>query len=213
MKKVHYFRVEMNPEQNIQALKRELTNYIDFKFIDYYPSEEQENTIFRYGVTSIINPIYHEFIGTPRDDRNLFIETLQKFLDNVITTNDLTIIDSYLFPDKHDVDYPNLLIDILKKYIPKLSKLTIVTKNRFNKPLQTTIFEEIKNINPRIIIDLKLTDLFHDRFWLSNPNSKGIFVGTSLNGLGKKYTLIDYINIDDVKQIFDELKSISNTSY
>ncbi|MFH2141276.1 MAG: hypothetical protein ABIJ97_02550 [Bacteroidota bacterium] len=207
MKAIHYFQVETDPFENIEALKKELSKHKKFKFEDYNPFDEQRQLFLKHGITKIINPEYLEFLGTPRDDRGLFIKTFQKFLDNVIKTDSLIIIDSYIFPKNYDTDYPDLLIDILKKYIPQLTKLTFITKSKFDQPLQSDIFNKIKNINTSISVDLKHTDLFHDRFWLSSPDSKGSFIGTSLNGLGKKFTLIDYIDIDDVKQIFTELKT------
>lgn len=212
MKIIHYFKVESDPFEDIDALKKELSKYDKFKFEEYNPYEENRDNeeirqlFLESGITKTINlDEYIEFLGTPRDDRGLLVETLQEFLDNVITIDSLIIIDSYIFPETYDSDYPDLLIDILKKYASQLAQLTFITKPQFNQPLQAEIFKRIKNLNENINLDLKHTNLFHDRFWLSSSESKGAFIGTSLNGLGKKFTLIDYIDSEDIKQIFQEL--------
>ncbi len=119
----------------------------------------------------------------------------------------LIIIDSYIFPKKYDEDYPNLFIDIVRKYIPKIRDLIFITNDKYNQELQERIFNLIRQINPLITIELLINDSFHDRFWLSDPKNKGFFMGTSLNGLGKKYTLLDYINSTDVNTLFEQLKT------
>ncbi|TGV01234.1 hypothetical protein [Flavivirga rizhaonensis] len=207
MKAIHYFQVESDPFEDIDTLKKELLKYQKFKFLDYFPRDEQRKYLLKYGITNTINPKYSEFFGTPRDDRDLFINVLQNFLDNVITANSLVIVDSYIFPKNYDDEYSDLLVDILKKYIPKLNSLMFITKNNFHRPLQLDIFNKIKELKNHIVLDLRHSELFHDRFWLSDKSNQGIFMGTSLNGLGKKFTLIDYINSEDVSLIFQELQA------
>ena len=51
---------------------------------------------------------------------------------------------------------------------------------------------------------LRTSENFHDRFWIAD-RSRGLFVGTSPNGIGKRYALADYMDADDVKTIVDAL--------
>jgi hypothetical protein len=55
-------------------------------------------------------------------------------------------------------------------------------------------------------IKVKYSNDFHDRFWIANRN-KGFCTGTSLNGVGKKISLINEIADEDVKDIIAELES------
>ncbi|MBZ5763059.1 hypothetical protein LAV84_26320 [Rhizobium sp. VS19-DR104.2] len=46
-----------------------------------------------------------------------------------------------------------------------------------------------------------ISDEFHDRYWLDIDSAKGIVVGTSLNGIGKKISMIDYATSADSMEI------------
>lgn len=53
-------------------------------------------------------------------------------------------------------------------------------------------------------IEVRYTDDFHDRFWISN-RKKGFYTGTSFNGIGKRISLINLLSEDDVTEIIEEL--------
>lgn len=53
-------------------------------------------------------------------------------------------------------------------------------------------------------VEVLFTSEFHDRFWISN-RKKGFYTGTSLNGVGKRISLINTISEEDVRQIVEEL--------
>ena len=79
----------------------------------------------------------------------------------------------------------------------KAKHYIIITKSiSTDNVYKNSIVTEFNNI------EIYQTDLFHDRIWISNRN-KGFFVGTSLNGIGRKVTLIDSIASNDVKGIVD----------
>ena len=65
----------------------------------------------------------------------------------------------------------------------------------------------IQKINTSIKVSQKYTDDFHDRFWIID-DKKGLFIGTSLNGIGKRYSLIDYLQDSDVANITLRYKQI-----
>jgi hypothetical protein len=210
MKAVAYYEVEFDPfgSTDFKDLKKELSKLKKYKFKEFHPHEEEIKKLLKYGLSSIVNPHYEHFLGRPQTRREDFIQAMQKFLDNVLKGNSLIIIDPYIFPKKHDSDYPVLLIDILKKFFPKLKRITFVTSASYNQSLQVKVFSAIHKCNSQINISIKQNEHFHDRFWVSPKNRKGVFMGTSLNGIGKKYTLIDYIQEEDVREILKELKNI-----
>jgi hypothetical protein len=109
--------------------------------------------------------------------------------------SELIIIDPYIFPESgnYNNEYISLLKDILHN--AKAKHYIIITKSiSTDNVYKNSIVTEFNNI------EIYQTDLFHDRIWISNRN-KGFFVGTSLNGIGRKVTLIDSIASNDVKGI------------
>jgi hypothetical protein len=122
---------------------------------------------------------------------------LEKELDSLI------LVDPYIFPQKYDDNYKQLLLSIIK-YFDNINVMEIITQNNYNRILYSELSNEINNKNQ---INIKNTDMIHDRFWIFNK-SKGIVVGTSLNGVGNKYTLINPLNDKDIKDILEMLKMI-----
>jgi hypothetical protein len=208
IKAVIYYKVEFDffGIANHNDLRKKLSKLKDYKFKEFNPDEEEVKNILKYGLSSIVNPDYEHFVGKPQTRREDFIQAMQKFLDYVLKGNSLIIIDPYIFPKKYDSSYPEFLVDILKKYLLKLKRITFITSASYHQDLQQKIFSDIQAHNSQINITLKQTEVFHDRFWISPRNRKGVFMGTSLNGIGKKYTLIDYIQEEDVREILGELK-------
>jgi len=57
------------------------------------------------------------------------------------------------------------------------------------------------------LISTKYSDVFHDRFWIADE-VRGVFVGTSLNGIGRRYAIIDYLqqrDVVDIVQRYDQI--------
>ena len=53
-------------------------------------------------------------------------------------------------------------------------------------------------------IKIKYSYDFHDRFWIAD-RKKGFYTGTSINGIGKRISLINLLSEEDVEIIIDEL--------
>ena len=62
-------------------------------------------------------------------------------------------------------------------------------------------FDRLKSINPSIQTEGIESNAFHDRFMLAD-GQRGAFIGTSLNGIGRKYALIDYMRDEDAQEIY-----------
>lgn len=112
--------------------------------------------------------------------------------------NELIIIDPYLF-STDDMTYCNLLGKIIQKSKAKL--VIVVTDKRHYKEKSLNVVKSKINIP----LEEKFSEDFHDRFWISN-RTKGFCTGTSLNGVGKRISLINVIEDDDIKDIVEELK-------
>ena len=123
------------------------------------------------------------------------------YLEQIISEGaDLVIIDPYILSES-DLNYTNTLINILKK--AKAKKYTIITnKSNINNTAKDNILKEIPDI--KIISTKKI----HDRFWISNRKN-GFYVGSSLNGIGRKLTLINLLTKSEVSIIVKYLMELS----
>ena len=115
---------------------------------------------------------------------------------------ELIITDPYLFKEsknkKEDDEYCNILAKIIMK--SKAKSIRVITNYRnYNNDIH-------KKIENKLTQDIKIiwNDDFHDRFWIAD-RKKGFYTGTSINGLGKRITLINLLSKDEVKIIIDEL--------
>lgn len=214
IKKEFYIKVESNPIKDWEDLITDLNKIKGYKFYQYKPRfgrsiKEQKKWLLKVGHTeALYADEWREFIGTishrPQDIKDI----IQKYLDKVIVSNKLLIIDRYFFPSRYDITYPNFVFDILEKYLITIDEITIITSTRHDKRLKLEIETLLKTKKSTLNLNYGFTDTIHDRFWISDYNKKGLILGTSLNGFGKKYALIDYLKINDVKKLISELQTI-----
>lgn len=134
-------------------------------------------------------------------------DKLQKILDYVNKIRkdkkEIIITDPYLFNNSNKVPYNQLLEQILTK--SQLKKITIITNNKnVNRKLLNYIKNAVNNVN--ITFKVYHSEEIHDRFWIGDD--KGFIMGTSLNGVGSKFSVIQMLNDDDVKDLNRILKKI-----
>ncbi|MED4018039.1 hypothetical protein [Sutcliffiella cohnii] len=146
-----------------------------------------------------------EFIPK-KENKNTIKTILGKHIRGLNHDGKVLIIDPYLFPNSSENDhkYISFLTEIFKPHTD-LSKLLILTNrheyseklkmNFVNSMINNGIFKSVSDI--QITIDYK--NEIHDRIWLS-AKEHGFLCGTSLNGLGKKYSLITEIDKSDSKE-------------
>lgn len=215
MKKITYLKVEMDPFETDETLAEKLPEIDGVEFFQYFPEdrgvdiEREKEWLTEVGLTEAFNTQeYSEALGTtnhtPADIKGI----IQKYLDKILTTDKLLIIDRFIFPSNPDPNYTNFIFDILEKYLPTLSEITFIASPRHDETTKNNITALLTGKNAAIQVNVETSDDFHDRFWISDHNSKGLFLGTSLNGYGRKYALVDYINTSDVRLIITELKGL-----
>lgn len=209
MTKEFFIRVSTDPGTELEDLASKLEKIKGFKFYEYTPQtgEIEKDWLIEVGQTlALQTEDVSEALGTTSHQPNDIKELIQKFLDKIITTNQLLIVDRFIFPTKRDSNYPNFLCDLLDKYIGTLEKIIFITSPSYERPVQVSVETLLKSKKPTLNIEYKFSDEYHDRFWISDFDKRGVFLGTSLNGYGRKYALVDYINISDVRQIVSSLR-------
>ena len=98
--------------------------------------------------------------------------------------------------------------EIFCPVIPSIVSVRFITEPQYDKVLYENIGYVLRDINPKVSVKIKTTREFHDRFWIVDEK-KGLFIGTSLNGLGRKYALTDFINDEDIADIVEKLKQLN----
>ena len=114
--------------------------------------------------------------------------------------NELVVVDPYLFyPCRSErPQYINLLSGIFNASMA--CRIATVTDSRH---FDSQLFSRISELT-NIPITNNFSCDFHDRFWIAN-RLNGFCTGTSLNGIGKRISIISYLSHEDVNDIIQEL--------
>lgn len=164
-----------------------------------------KDIILEEGVNSITSySMMYEEVLPPTKPLSGLINILKAMLDKLEVQSSLTIIDRYLFPTKHDKDYIDNLLFLISSSIPENGLVRVIIGERSNKTLLQEFKVNLNKLKPSAEVQVIYTDEYHDRFWILDED-KGIFVGTSLNGIGKKYSMVDYLNKKDTQEIYESL--------
>jgi hypothetical protein len=133
--------------------------------------------------------------GFTTDEIEAVVLGIMSKLDGV---KHLLIIDAFFYDDKPECLL--LLEKIVRSISSKLEKVTLIThgKRARMRPVMHNVFSTVA---PGIQINDVVTEDFHDRYWIDVENTKGVMVGTSLNGIGKKIAMIDHANVADTREI------------
>lgn len=141
---------------------------------------------------------------------DLLIEVLRDKLIDLSPSHSLILVDNYMFTQniRDRQGYLDILGDILGPVAEDVKEIKFVTSPyNYDGSLYQAIKQLLRSLNPQIFIECNKTNDFHDRFWIVDE-VKGLFVGTSVNGLGKRYALVDNLRDEDTKTIVGELKRL-----
>lgn len=134
-------------------------------------------------------------------------DTVRYLLHQVNARNELLIIDPYFFPKDAPTDYLQFVEHILATTLDRISHLYIVTMAKRNVSIEGAFKAMVTARNAAIVQSVKYTNKFHDRFWIGD-SARGLFIGTSLNGIGNRYSLADYLRDEDVTEIYAVFQSL-----
>jgi len=214
-----YILLKLTPKfENIDytELVVKIANNQDVNFRDYEVAQisdvvlgfkdEIEEYLLEHGYSSLVNSeLILEHLVSPGTPENKIIRAVHRYLDKIGIDDELIIIDPYFLVKTADA---SMIFQILSKYLDSIDNLTIITlPDKVDTAVQTEINAQILRIKPTININYQTTLKIHDRYWISNKREKGVIMGTSLNGLGKKYALIDRLNTSDVRSIINGMES------
>ncbi|TMO83307.1 hypothetical protein [Pseudoalteromonas spongiae] len=176
--------------------------------VDEFADEFLEH-VSNHGFESLFNyTISMEDITSPSMTINKVEEIVHKFVMNLDASERLLIIDPYFYASSNTTNTVDMFSRLLSSVSTNLKEVTIVTNGR-KVDTKAAIHTAIKSIQQNITINDFSTDEFHDRFWLDPDRSIGIVMGTSLNGLGNKISLIDKLSEQDVTEIVKLAKNLN----
>lgn len=204
-------------QEKLLQLERYLNEMnIEVRLTDIgYSLSEVQDMLQREGPTYIMSLVELREEVLPVTDRKnvssfgLLIDTLRNKLIQLSPSESLTMVDRYLFSNdiKNQAEYLTLFKQIVDSVIGKIKLVRFITQLSYNDELYKKTVNLLENMNPNISVAHSKSEYFHDRFWIVD-DLKGIFVGTSLNGLGNKYALVDNIKDSDTKLIVEELRRL-----
>lgn len=167
------------------------------EFVDY---------IAQHGLTSLMRrqPVFEALVPRhcPPDQIGALVK---RFLQEIAVSEELIIIDPYFLPHRADANYASLVESMLDPVLGSLTSLRLITGPKFDPSLRSSVSSRLQGRNPALAVHHVATEVFHDRFWIDRYAMKGFVMGTSLNGLGGKYALIDRLQQSDVRDIVNAL--------
>ena len=155
-----------------------------------YISEHGISSLFHFSITC--DAVLHPGIHVDEIE-----ELVLSFIRRLAGVHDLLIIDPYLYTtDPNCVDLFGKMMAVLAQ---SLTSVTFITNGRADS-IKASMHEALRREAPATTIRDVVTDRFHDRVWIDAATNVGIVMGTSLNGIGKKIALIDFLSKQDAKE-------------
>ncbi len=174
-----------------------------------YAIQEAQRLLKEKGTSYILSIVELREAVLPKaapDQRPLLVQILSTQLSGLSPSSSLIIIDPYFFAETKDAKgYMEVFASVFGPIANNINKAIFITNSKFNKDLYNKAHTFLSGTNNNISITHRITEDFHDRFWIVDE-ARGMFVGTSINGIGKRYALTDYMQEGDVKAIVEELR-------
>jgi hypothetical protein len=170
---------------------------------------EIRRILLERGISNIWQTVIFQEALLPRTpDVPALVAILREMLERLTPESEFVIVDRYLFPEEKRCpsDYLDTLVQVLEPAVRRVRQLLVVTSKEHNARLRHALEERLRALNPGCRFRHCCSENFHDRFWIADK-TRGPFVGTSLNGLGRRYALADYLAADDVREITAALAS------
>lgn len=175
----------------------------------YYFREDFIDEVVKNGFISMLNfSIAMDDITTPGMHINDIELVFHKFVMTLKPIETLIIIDPYFYPKTSDIDeISQKFIRLISPVINDLKKIVVISNGNHKSSIDGYI-SKLREENQNLEVNNHFSNDFHDRFWLNATENRGIVVGTSVNGIGKKISLVDTLASSDVEQVLKELSSI-----
>lgn len=169
---------------------------------------EVRRILLERGISSIWQTVIFQEALLPRSrDVSALVAILREMLERLAPESEFVVVDRYLLPKEPcPSDYLDTLVQVLEPAARRVKNLLVVTSKRHNARLRHALEQRLKALSQGCRFRHCCSESFHDRFWIAD-RARGLFLGTSLNGLGSRYALVDKLAADDVREIVAALES------
>ncbi|PYG98307.1 hypothetical protein CVV67_21710 [Arthrobacter stackebrandtii] len=175
-----------------------------------YSLEEVKEKLRTEGPSAFLNLMWVQEDISPKAPPNEAWMFVAKRLAKLGPSNDLIIIDPYLFPKTPSLGvegYAKYLAELISPVLTPVATVTSVVNKVTSEDVMKAVQAELAVLKPGVSWSVKKTEHFHDRFWITD-RSKGVVVGASLNGLGSRVFFIDALKAADVGSVVGELRAL-----
>jgi hypothetical protein len=143
------------------------------------------------------------FPGSPdmmvrRSIQTQFIQSMHLHLEQIALSGELIITDPFLLNPRETAWkwYHAFLQNLFAPIYAKVKCITfVVPTDKFNLDFFQKLQE--KALQNHCEMRLCHSNAFHDRYWLSADNRKGLHVGNSLTGIGSKVSTLNMLPDND----------------
>jgi hypothetical protein len=162
------------------------------------PNPEQSRDLIGYAIVPVDRPVI----------QTKFIQSLHRCLNEIGLSEELIITDPFIFNAWQSCWgwYQPFLRRIFEPLYAKVKRITFVTSDKHDR----TLFNQLETHANAHGCRLRIftNNLYHDRFWLSAGNQRGVFVGNSLTGIGAKYCLVIALPDADAEAAYQSLEDL-----
>jgi hypothetical protein len=141
--------------------------------------------------------------------QNGFVNLLHHYLEQISLSDTLFVTDPFLLNAWRDTwgSYLPLLDKVFKPLYSKVKKIVLIVE-RHDPDLVTYFKRHVNTHGQGCEVRIFQCNLYHDRIWLSSGSRQAVYVGTSLTGIGSKYTFVNPLPEQDVKALFPILQRL-----
>lgn len=162
--------------------------------------DEITSYIIEHGFSSLYDgSSAMEAITSPSITINEIERVVGQFVSALDGARRILIIDPYFYAGAAEANVADTFRNLLAYASSALKQIIVVTNGKDKG--KADIHAAVRTLIPGCNIVDHVRSEFHDRFWLDPDSGKGLVMGTSLNGLGKKVALVDRLQGDDVAEI------------
>jgi hypothetical protein len=162
--------------------------------------------IAKHGLSSLFRfDLVMEDITSPTLSVNDLERVVSRFVSGLDGAKRIMVIDPYFYGSSATPNVASLFQTLLATASSALEEIIFVTNGMSAN--KSDIHAAVNAVAPSCNIVDVTTQAFHDRFWVDPDASKGIVMGTSLNGLGRKIALVDRLQDADVTEIVSLAKA------
>lgn len=141
---------------------------------------------------------------SPLPSARVFVE---ERLAKLAPARELIITDPYLFVG--DPEYAQWLAKLMASVLVEDGHVICVVNKGMDHEVKKLTEQELIRLMPNVSLKVLRSNNFHDRFWIADRD-RGVIVGASLNGIGRKIFFMDNLPSVDVEDVVQEIALIGH---